>query len=50
MSDEEMMKKKLLDDLREKRRFWKLKEKAIDRSVWRTGFGRSSVPVVRQTR
>jgi hypothetical protein len=28
-----MRKKKLLDGLRETRRFWKLKEKALDRSV-----------------
>jgi len=28
---------------------WKLREKALDRSVWRSGFGRSSVPVVRLT-
>jgi hypothetical protein len=30
----------LLDDLKEKRRYWKLKEEALDRTVWRTGFGR----------
>jgi len=28
---------------------WKLKEEAIDRTVWRTGFGRDYVSVVRQT-
>jgi hypothetical protein len=28
--------KQLLDDLREKRRYWKLKEEALDRTVWRT--------------
>jgi len=45
-----MRKKKLLDGLRETRRFWKLKEKALDFSVWRTGFGRSCEPVIPQTR
>jgi hypothetical protein len=37
--------KKLLDDLKEKRGFWKLKEEVVDRIVWRNRFG----PVVRQT-
>jgi hypothetical protein len=42
--------KQLLDDLlKEKRRYWKLKEEAIDRTVWRTRFGRGYGPVVRQT-
>jgi hypothetical protein len=41
--------KQLLDDLKEKRRYWKLKEEALGRAVWRTRFGRSYVPVVRQT-
>jgi hypothetical protein len=41
--------KQLLDDLREKRRYWKLKEEALDRTLWRTGFGRGYRPVVRQT-
>jgi hypothetical protein len=30
----------LLDDLKEKRRYWKLKEEAQDRTLWRTQFGR----------
>jgi hypothetical protein len=30
----------LLDDLKEKRRYWKLKEEALDRTRWRTRFGR----------
>jgi hypothetical protein len=42
--------KRLLDDLKEKRRYWKLKEEALDRTLWRTGFGRGYGPVVRQTR
>jgi hypothetical protein len=41
--------KQLLDDLKEKRRYWKLKEEALDHTVWRTGFGRGYGPVVRQT-
>jgi hypothetical protein len=32
--------KQLLDDLKEKRRYWKLKEEAPDRTLWRTRFGR----------
>jgi len=28
---------------------WKLKEEALNRTVWRTGFGRDYVSVVRQT-
>jgi hypothetical protein len=43
------MRKQLLDDLKEKRRYWKLKEEALDRTVWRTRFGRGCGPVVRQT-
>jgi hypothetical protein len=31
--------KQLLDDLKEKRRYWKLKEGSLDRTVWRTGRG-----------
>jgi hypothetical protein len=41
--------KQLLDDLKEKRRHWKLKEEALDRTLWRTRFGRGYGPVVRQT-
>jgi hypothetical protein len=29
-----------LDDLKETRRYWKLKEEAQDRTLWRTQFGR----------
>jgi hypothetical protein len=39
--------KQLLDDLKEKRRYWKLK--ALDRTLWRTRFGRGYGPVLRQT-
>jgi hypothetical protein len=41
--------KQLLDDLRETRRYWKLKEEALDLTVWRTRLGRGYGPVVRQT-
>jgi hypothetical protein len=41
--------KQLLDDLKEKKRYWKLKEEALDRTLWRTRFGRGYGPVVRQT-
>jgi hypothetical protein len=41
--------KQLLDDLKEKRRYWELKEKALDRTLWRTHFRRGYGPVVRQT-
>jgi hypothetical protein len=30
----------LLDDLKEKRRYWKLKEEALDRTLWRTRWKR----------
>jgi hypothetical protein len=39
----------LMDDLTEKRRYWKLKQEALDRTLWRTRFGRGNGPVVRQT-
>jgi hypothetical protein len=41
--------KELLYDLKEKRRYGKLKKEALDRTVWRTRFGRGYGPVVRQT-
>jgi hypothetical protein len=41
--------RKLLDDLKEKRGCSHLKEEALDRTVWRAGFGRGFGPVVRQT-
>jgi hypothetical protein len=39
--------KHLLDDLREIKGYWKLKEEALDCTVWRTHFGRGYGPVVR---
>jgi hypothetical protein len=41
--------KQLLNDLNEMRRYWKLKEDELDRTQWRTRFGRDYGPVVRQT-
>jgi hypothetical protein len=41
--------KQLLDDLKEKRRYCKLKEEALDRTLWRILFERGYGPVVRQT-
>jgi hypothetical protein len=40
---------KLLDDLKERRGYSDLKEEALDRTMWRAGFGRGFGPVVRQT-
>jgi len=39
--------KQLQDDLKETRRYCKLKQEVLDRNVWRTRFGRSYVSVVR---
>jgi len=41
--------KKLLNYLKERRGYSLLKEKALDRSMWRAHFGRGFGPVVRQT-
>jgi hypothetical protein len=41
--------KQLLDNLKETRGYWKLKEQVIVRTLWRTRFGRGYGPVVRQT-
>ena len=41
--------KQLLDDLKEARGYCKLKEEALDGTVWRTRFGRGYGPVVRQS-
>jgi hypothetical protein len=41
--------RKLLDDLTERRGYSHLKEKALDRTMWRARFGRGFGPVVRQT-
>ena len=41
--------RKLLDDLKERRGYSHLKEEALDHTMWRARFGRGFVPVVRQT-
>jgi hypothetical protein len=41
--------RKLLDDLKERRRYFHLKKEALDRTMWRARFGRGFGPVVRQT-
>jgi len=41
--------RKLLDDLKERRGYSHLKEKALDRTMWTAHFGRGLGPVVRQT-
>ena len=45
----ERRRKQLLDDFRKKIGYWKLKEEAIDRTLWRTRCVRGYEPVVRQT-
>jgi hypothetical protein len=41
--------RKLLDDIKERRGYCHLKEEALDRTVWRASFGRGFGPVVRQS-
>jgi hypothetical protein len=41
--------RKLLDILKERRRYCHLKEEALDCTMWRARFGRGFEPVVRQT-
>jgi len=41
--------KKLLDDLKDRRGYSHLKEEAVDRTMWRHRFGGGFGPVVRQT-
>ena len=40
--------RKLLGDLKDRRGYSHLKEEALDRTMWRAGFGRGFGPVVRQ--
>ena len=37
-----------MDDLKEKKRYFKLQEEALGRTVWRTRLGRGYGPVVGQ--
>jgi hypothetical protein len=41
--------KQLLDEMKETRRYWKLKEEVQDRTLWRTQFGIGYGAVARQT-
>ena len=41
--------RKLLDDLKERRGYSHLKEEALDRTMWRTRFGRGFGAVVKLT-
>jgi hypothetical protein len=41
--------KKLLDDLKDRRGYSHLKEEILDRTMWRARLGRGFEPVVRQT-
>ena len=41
--------RKLLDDLKERRGYSHLKEEALDSTMWTARFGRGFGPVVRQT-
>ena len=45
----ERRRKQLLNDLKEKKGYWKFKEEALDRTVWRTCLGREKGFIVRQT-
>jgi len=40
--------KKLLDELKDRRGYSHLKEEALNRTMWRNRFGRGVGPVVRQ--
>jgi len=39
--------KQLPDSLKERRGYWKFKEEALDRTLWRTGFGKGYGSVVK---
>jgi len=41
--------RRLLDDLKERRGYYHLEEETLDRTMWRARFGRGFGPVVRQT-
>jgi hypothetical protein len=41
--------RKLLEDFKERRGYSHLKKEALDRTMWRAGFGRGFGPVMRQT-
>ena len=39
--------KQLLNELKEAREYWKMKERALGRTVWKTRFGRCCGPVAK---
>jgi hypothetical protein len=41
--------RKLLDDLKERRKYSHLKEEALDHTMWRARFGNGFGPVIKQT-
>jgi hypothetical protein len=41
--------KEPLDNLKERTGYWKLKDEALDGTLWRTRLGRGYRPIVRQT-
>jgi hypothetical protein len=41
--------KQLLDGVKEKRGYWNFEEEELDRTLWRTGFGRGYGSVLKQT-
>jgi hypothetical protein len=43
------VRRKLLDDLKERRGYSRLKEEALDHTVWRARYGRGCGPVMRHT-
>jgi hypothetical protein len=45
----ERRRKQLLDDHKDEKGYLKLKEEALDRTIWRTGIERGCGPVVRET-
>jgi len=48
MAEREVSHKEFLDDLKERTGYCKLKEEALDRTLWRTRFGRGYALVVRR--
>jgi hypothetical protein len=50
MKRREKKRKHMLDDFKEKKVYWILKEEALDRTLWRTRFGMFYAPAARQTK
>ena len=49
MGSRRTRRKQVPDNLKETRGYWKLKEEALDRTMWETRFGTRCGPVVRET-